>query len=108
MRRSHLQTCRGTSISDLTHKNKLFRELKLFYSKLKVVGQTLMKTKIDFILNGLCEFFLFFWRGGGGGVEIARRQVSENKFQFVDQHFAIMLSLCDSIYGVSVSVVKIH
>ena len=30
-----LQTCRGTSISYLTHKNKLFRELKLFYSKLK-------------------------------------------------------------------------
>ena len=74
MRRSHLQKCRGISISDLTHKNKLFRELKLFYSKLKVVGQTLMKTKIDFILNGLCEFFLFF--GGGGVVEIARRQVS--------------------------------
>ena len=42
------------------------------------------------------------------GGEIARRQVSENKFQFVNQHFAIMLSLCDSIYGVSVSVVKIH
>ena len=65
MRRSHLQKCRGISISDLTHKNKLFRELKLFYSKLKVVCQTLMKTKIDFILNGFCEFFLFF--GGGGG-----------------------------------------
>ena len=106
MRRSHLQKCRGISISDLTHKNKLFRELKLFYSKLKVVGQTLMKTKIDFILNGFCEFFLFFL--AAGGVEIARRQVSENKFQFVNQHFAIMLGLCDSIYGVSVSVVKIH
>ena len=107
MRRSHLQKCRGISISDLTHKNKLFRELKLFYSKLKVVGQTLMKTKIDFILNGFCEFF-FFFLAGGWGVEIARRQVSENKFQFVNQHFAIMLGLCDSIYGVSVSVVKIH
>ena len=102
------QKVRGTSISDLTHKNKLFRELKLFYSKLKVVGQTLMKTKIDFILNGFCEFFLFFLARGGGGVEIARRQVSENKFQFVNQHFAIMLGLCDSIHGVSVSVVKIH
>ena len=67
MRRSHLQKCRGISISDLTHKNKLFRELKLFYSKLKVVGQTLMKTKIDFILNGFCEFFLFFFGEGGGG-----------------------------------------
>ena len=68
MRRSHLQKCRGISISDLTHKNKLFRELKLFYSKLKVVGQTLMKTKTDFILNGFCEFCLFFLaRGGGGG-----------------------------------------
>ena len=44
---------------------------------------------------------------GGGGLEIARRQVSENKFQFVNQHFAIMLGLCDSIHGVSVSVVKI-
>ena len=89
MRRSHLQKCRGISISDLTHKNKLFRELKLFYSKLKVVGQTLMKTKIDFILNGFCEFFLFFLAGGGG--EIARRQVSENKFQFVNQQFASIL-----------------
>ena len=73
MRRSHLQKCRGISISDLTHKNKLFRELKLFYSKLKVVGQTLMKTKIDFILNGFCEFFLFFWRGGGGGVRDSKK-----------------------------------
>ena len=97
MRRSHLQTCRGTSISDLTHKNKLFRELKLFYSKLKVVGQTLMKTKIDFILNGFASFFFFFFGegsgggGGGRGVEIARRQVSENKFQFVKQHFASIL-----------------
>ena len=27
MRRSHLQKCRGISISDLTHKNKLFRDL---------------------------------------------------------------------------------
>ena len=41
--------------------------MKLFYSKLKVVGQTLMKTKIDFLLNGFCEFFLFLWQGGGGG-----------------------------------------
>ena len=96
----------GSEMCIRDSKNKLFRELKLFYSKLKVVGQTLMKTKIDFILNGFCEFFLFF--GGGGGLEIARRQVSENKFQFVNQHFAIMLGLCDSIYGVSVSVVKIH
>ena len=41
--------------------------MKLFYSKLKVVGQTLMKTKIDFILNGFCEFFFFFFEAGGGG-----------------------------------------
>ena len=86
MRLSHLQTCRGISISDLTHKNKLFRELKLFYSKLKVVGQTLMKTKIDFILNGFCEFFFFFFEAGGGE-EIARRQVSE----IVNQQFASIL-----------------
>ena len=59
MRRSHLQKCRGTRISDLTHKVKLSRELKLFCSKLKVVGQILMKTKIDFMLNG------FFFLGGG-------------------------------------------
>ena len=65
MRRSHLQTCRGTSISDLTHKNKLFRELKLFYSKLKVAGQILMETKIDFIVNVLC--FCFGGGKGGGG-----------------------------------------
>ena len=51
MRRSHLQ------------KIELFRELKLFYSKLKVVGEILMKTKIDFILNG----FFFFGAGEGGG-----------------------------------------
>ena len=88
MRRSHLQKCRGISISDLTHKNKLFRELKLFCSKLKVVGQTLMITKIDFILNGFCEFFLFFV-AGGGGEEIARRQVSG----IVNQHlYMVFLS----------------
>ena len=69
MRRSHLQKCRGISISDLTHKNKLFRELKLFYSKLKVAGQILMETKTDFILN-----VLFLLERGKGG--IARRQIS--------------------------------
>ena len=84
MRRSHLQKC----ISDLTHKIKLFHELKLFYSKLKVVGQILMKTKIDFILNG---FFFFFGVGGKGGGNSKKTsfkfQVSEN----VNQHFASIL-----------------
>lgn len=83
MRRSHLQKC----ISDLTHKIKLFHELKLFYSKLKVVGQILMKTKIDFILNG----FFFFWGVGGKGGNSKKTsfkfQVSEN----VNQHFASIL-----------------
>ena len=99
MRRSHLQTCRGTSISDLTHKNKLFRELKLFYSKHKVAGQILMKTRIDFILN------VFFWRGGKG------RNSKKTSFKFQELSTSILLvyynALCDSMYGVSVSVVKI-
>jgi len=101
MRRSHLQTCRGTSISDLTHKNKLFRELKLFYSKLKVAGQILMKTKIDFTLN-----VLFFFGGGGKG---GNSKKTSFKFQKLSTSILLVYynALCDSIYGVSVSVVKI-
>ena len=102
MRRSHLQTCRGTSISDLTHKNKLFRELKLFYSKLKVAGQILMETKIDFILNVLV--FFSFGEGKGGN----RKKIS---FTFQKLSTSILLvyynALGNSLYGFSVSVVKI-
>ena len=98
MRRSHLQKCKAVSISDLTHKNKLFRELKLFYSKLKEVGQILIKAKIDFILN------VFFFFGGGGNSK-------KTNFKFQELSTSILLvyynALCDSIYGVSVSVVKI-
>ena len=89
MRRSHLQ------------KIELFRELKLFYSKLKVVGEILMKTKIDFILNG----FFFFGAGEGGG------NSKKTSFKFQKLSTSILLeyynTLCDSMYGVSVSVVKI-
>ena len=101
MRRSHLQKCRGISISDLTHKNKLFRELKLFYSKLKVAGQILMETKIDFILNVLG----FFFGGGKGG------NSKKTSFRFHKLSISILLvyynALCNSMYGFSVSVVKI-
>lgn len=86
MRRSHLQKCRGISISDLTHKNKLFRELKLFYSKLKVVGQTLMKTKIDFILNVL--FSLLLLKRGKGG----NSKKKSFKFQKLSTLYTVFLS----------------
>ena len=102
MRRSHLQKCRGISISDLTHKNKLFRELKLFYSKLKVAGQILKETKIDFILNVLV--FFSFGEGKGGN----RKKTS---FTFQKLSTSILLvyynALCNSLYGFSASVVKI-
>ena len=86
MRRSHLQKCRGISISDLTHKNKLFRELKLFYSKLKVAGQILMKTKIDFILNIL--FSLLLLKRGKGG----NSKKKSFKFQKLSTLYTVFLS----------------
>ena len=86
MRRSHLQKCRGISISDLTHKNKLFRELKLFYSKLKVAGQILMKTKIDFILNVL--FSLLLLKRGKGG----NSKKKSFKFQKLSTLYTVFLS----------------
>ena len=72
-------------------------------SKLKVVGQILMKTKIDFILNGFASFFFlfflsfFFFLGGGGGGEIARRQVSEIVTSIL---LVYCNALCDSLYMV--------
>ena len=88
MHHSHLQRCKGTSISDLTHKNKLFRELKLFYSKLKEVGQILMKTKIDFILN------VFFFLGEGGRGEGGNSKKTSFKFQELST--SILLVYCNA------------
>ena len=74
------------SISDLTHKNKFFRELKLFHSKLKVAGQILMKTKIDFILNVL--FSLLLLKRGKGG----NSKKKSFKFQKLSTLYTVFLS----------------